>query len=258
MQTPFMPLTGSAYMGAISTGDCIVQAPMGFSTNQLMKMVVEFGLNTLMLYAPFAATHIMQGRERPDVLKALQSMRGVLYTGVALEPQIQDWAYEHNLPLQVSTTSSLAWWRDADKAFRASTGPASAVCLTPLLDIIAADTTVPGPMMRTTKGPGPNHYLLRPLPGLKVQFIPLDSEAEGSGAKLFEAVVPKDSPDAPHPSFFREDGLHHTNDLFERVDGDGYLYRGRADDWVKTHLALVDTKCVCALARDAWLAHERA
>jgi hypothetical protein len=95
-----------------------------------------------------------------------------------------------------------------------------------------------GPLMMSTPGFGPTNYLLRPVPGLQASLIPFGRTS------LFEMVVPKEAPDAPHSTFIGTDGLYRTNDLFEKIDDNGYVYRGRAGDWIKTEAMLIDTKYI--------------
>jgi hypothetical protein len=70
---------------------------------------------------------------------------------------------------------------------------------------------------------------------------------------LYELVLPPDAPDGPHESMYDADGWYHTNDLFELVEqgkarqgekGDGWVYRGRANDWIKTNQGFIDTMYV--------------
>ena len=96
-----------------------------------------------------------------------------------------------------------------------------------------------GPLLRARPGADASSRLLRPIEGANPVFLPYESNE--SGAQLFEVVVPADADDCPPPTYVREDGYYHTNDLFEKVE-DGYVYRGRAGDWIKTVEGFVDTK----------------
>ncbi|GJE85478.1 hypothetical protein PsYK624_015570 [Phanerochaete sordida] len=82
--------------------------------------------------------------------------------------------------------------------------------------------------------------------------------------ELFEIVVAPSAPDAPPASLFSADGLWHTQDLFvvaphgddapqyphsERArpdpsGGRGWVYKGRAGDWIKTVTGFVDTRAI--------------
>ena len=65
-------------------------------------MIQSCGLNRLVQYATFVSVHIRAAQADPDVKHALQSLRQILYTGVALDSQDSQWAFEHHLRLTVS------------------------------------------------------------------------------------------------------------------------------------------------------------
>ncbi|KAF0644261.1 hypothetical protein FPSE5266_12184 [Fusarium pseudograminearum] len=78
-----------------------------------------------------------------------------------------------------------------------------------------------------------------PLPESGCRFIPL-SESASSPNRLFELIVPAEADECPDPPLRdKSDGMFHTGDLFERVDADQYVYKGRVDDRIKMQLALV-------------------
>ncbi|KAM0411164.1 hypothetical protein ACHAPD_010993 [Fusarium lateritium] len=79
---------------------------------------------------------------------------------------------------------------------------------------------------------------LSPLPESGCQFIPLSEST--SSPQLFELLVPAEADDCPHPSLRnKDDGMFHTGDIFEQVDANQYVYKGRIDDRIKMQLALV-------------------
>ena len=93
---------------------------------------------------------------------------------------------------------------------------------------------------------------LRPIRGARAVFLPQSGEAANvSGEQeLYELVVPQDADDCPPAEFCAADGYYHTQDLFEK-SFDGWVYRGRAGDWIKVLGGFVDTKCV-ALSRSSF------
>lgn len=98
--------------------------------------------------------------------------------------------------------------------------------------------------MRSGVGSDPSSRLLRPIGGANPEFRPHGDQnnIQGSvGAELYEMVVAPTSDDCPPREFLSEDGYYHTNDLFEKVD-DGWVYRGRAGDWIKLLNGFCDTK----------------
>ena len=98
--------------------------------------------------------------------------------------------------------------------------------------------------MRSRLGADPSSRLLRPIPSASPTFLPYTSPDGGSlgAGNLFELVLSGDADDCPPPALRAADGYYHTNDIFERVEEDGYVYRGRGGDWIKTAEGFVDTK----------------
>ena len=101
-------------------------------------------------------------------------------------------------------------------------------------------TTETAQLLKTS----PGSSILRPIPGANPVFLPHQDQDKGAGGvQLYEVVVPSTADDCPPPEMCGADGYYHTNDIFEKVDDDGYVYRGRAGDWIKTVDGFVDTKC---------------
>ena len=64
-------------------------------------MVETCGLNRLVQYGTFISAHIRAPQKYDGVKKSLQDMRQILYTGVALNPEDEEWAVENDLKLTV-------------------------------------------------------------------------------------------------------------------------------------------------------------
>lgn len=120
------------------------------------------------------------------------------------------------------------------------------VCCCPNTNVFTA------PLLRSRVGLDPSARLLRPVRGANPAFLPYkDKDSGSSDADLYELVVPADADDCPPPPLISADGFYHSNDIFEKVV-DGWVYRGRAGDWIKVLGGFVDTKCVpspCATPR---------
>lgn len=88
--------------------------------------------------------------------------------------------------------------------------------------------------MLISRRSGPGAHILRPLAGVEYRF----QHIESGDAKecLQELVVCKSSPDCPSPALGRNpsSGDFHTGDLFTETESGHYIFRGRADDWIKT------------------------
>lgn len=75
---------------------------MEFSTEELLEMIEQCGLNRIAVYATFLSTHIRNAQKDEKVLKAMQALRQILHTGVSLNREEEDWAFAHDLSLTVS------------------------------------------------------------------------------------------------------------------------------------------------------------
>lgn len=75
---------------------------MAFSTEELLGMIKHCGLNRLMLYATFLSVHIRNAQKDEMTLKAMQNLRQILHTGVAVHREDEVWGLSHGLPLTVN------------------------------------------------------------------------------------------------------------------------------------------------------------
>lgn len=99
-------------------------------------------------------------------------------------------------------------------------------------------------MMRSRIGFDASSRLLRPIEGAQPLFLPHGDQnniQSSGGVQLYEMVVSTSADDAPPPEFWSDDGYYHTKDLFEKIE-DGWVYRGRAGDWIKVIDGFCDTK----------------
>ena len=99
-------------------------------------------------------------------------------------------------------------------------------------------------MMRSRIGYTPSDRLLRPIVGANPLFLPHGDRTNirsAGGVELYEMVVSTTADDCPTPEFWSDDGYYHTKDLFEKIE-DGWVYRGRAGDWIKLLDGFCDTK----------------
>lgn len=106
-----------------------------------------------------------------------------------------------------------------------------------------------GGMLLSIGATGRNPSLLQPLDGFSYRFVPTASVSSDSGpqstARLFELIIPAESPDCPDVSLRHADGDFHTGDLFQEASSGLYVSRGRDDDWIKSENSLrCDTKYV--------------
>ncbi|KAI0367704.1 acetyl-CoA synthetase-like protein [Pilatotrama ljubarskyi] len=212
------------FLGCIYAGGCLVQSSsLAITPEEFVGMTRTCSLNRLAVYSTFLSNLIRVAKQDNSVKAALQGLRDIFHTGVALNKEDDEWAHANGLKV-----------------------------------INSYSTTETGPLMRASGGSDAFARLLRPLPGSHVVFLPRNnSEDDSGGLQLYELVVPSDSDECPPPEFCDTDGYYHTKDLFECVE-DGWVYRGRAGDWLKVVPGFCDTKNMEDIVRKACpdLVHE--
>ncbi|TFY83769.1 hypothetical protein EWM64_g230 [Hericium alpestre] len=212
---------GQTFMliGSLQHGAATIQpSKIAFSPKELAAMVQKCGINRLNQFATFLASHIRHARENPKHLALLQSFAEILYSGLPLPREEEEFAYEQGLKLR--------------NLFGSTEGGAM------LLSVGGSDCTAP---------------MLVPLKGTSYGFFPIlpksavQSEAghQSTSAQLVEFVIQADSGDCPDRSLRAADGHFHTGDLFYEAKPGHYLFRGRNDDWIKSENSLrCDTKAI--------------
>ncbi|KAI0790177.1 acetyl-CoA synthetase-like protein [Irpex lacteus] len=215
-----------AHMGASTyiyksafTGAAFVQTShAAIGADEFLAMVKQCGLNRLLQYATWLSALIDVARTNDEVLSALQGMRQVMYTGLAMNPEDEAWAYAHGIPLT---------------------------------NMYGTTETVYG----SVRGAKENY--LRPIPELGLELIPaLNDKSSGSDAsqkQLYDLFLPLTALNCPCPKVRNRPDGHITGDLFEEVNLDTTMLTwmsipgGRSDDWIKTgptRAAFCDTKAI--------------
>jgi acyl-coenzyme A synthetase/AMP-(fatty) acid ligase len=189
-------------------------------------MINKCSLNRLHQYATSLSSHLRRAREDPKLLVMLTGLDEVLYCGLPLGQEEEQWAMNNGIKIRNLFGS-----------------------------------TESGAMLLSIGGSGPESRLLRPIEGTSYDFTPIASSVAGTSSSgfsvfselpsgdttpthtnandiLFELVIRSDSGDCPHPSLRHEDGHYHTNDLFLEVQPQSFVFRGRNDDWIKMASAL--------------------
>lgn len=64
-------------------------------------MIHRCGLNRLNQFATFLSTHLRGSRQNPKLLQYLQSLDEILYSGLPLEREDEEWAYKKGLKIKV-------------------------------------------------------------------------------------------------------------------------------------------------------------
>jgi acyl-coenzyme A synthetase/AMP-(fatty) acid ligase len=220
-------------LGSLQHGSCTIQpTKITFSPDELMDMIIRCRMNRLNQFAGFLATNIRASRQNPNLLRLLQSLDEIAYTGLPLPQDDEAWAYSQGLRLKV-------------RAFLYRIGP----ILTIRQQNIFGSTEC-GAMLLSIGGKERNAAVLRPLEGVSYGFLPIEpptpsESSHQSTGRMLELVIFAESRDCPDISLRREDGHFHTGDLFQEVLPGHYIARGRDDDWIKSDNGLrCDTQCV--------------
>jgi acyl-coenzyme A synthetase/AMP-(fatty) acid ligase len=209
-------------MGTLQHGSCVIQPTViGFSPEELVDMIQRCHLNRLRQFAAFLAMQLRASRHDTKLLSLLAGLDEVLFTGMALPREDEEWAYHSGLPIR--------------NVF------GSTECGATLISVGGCDPSAP---------------LLRSLEGVSYSFVPIHPEQNEAGhqstARMLEFIIRAESGDCPHPSLRSADGHFHTGDLFQEAGPGLYVFRGRDDDWIKSENSLrCDTKYVFALIINA-------
>ncbi|KAH8120399.1 acetyl-CoA synthetase-like protein [Phellopilus nigrolimitatus] len=204
-------------IGSIQHGSCTIQpTKINFSSEELVDMINRCNLSRLHQFATFLSIHIRHARQNPKLLSYLQSLNTVLYSGLPLPQEDEEYAYQNSLNL-----------------------------------VNLFGSTECGAMMFSQRKTGPNARLLSPLKGVKYGFFSVTPNTKSEAGhvcannQLLELVILGASPDCPHPSLRKADGHFHTGDLFLEAQPGKYLFRGRDDDWIKSLNSLrCDTRAI--------------
>ncbi|TFK76995.1 acetyl-CoA synthetase-like protein [Pluteus cervinus] len=206
---------GQSFMliGSLQHGSCVIQpTKIAFSSDELIDMIQRCGLNRLNQFAAFLAGHLRQSRKDAKLLSILCNLDEVLYSGLPLPRDEEEWAYSQGIRLKNLFGS-----------------------------------TECGAMMLSVGGKDRHAPLLMPLKEMSYRFESVTPAEAGhqTNARLMELVILSDSPDCPDTSLRHGDPHFHTGDLFQEVAPGMYAFRGRDDDWIKTETSLrCDTKAI--------------
>jgi acyl-CoA synthetase (AMP-forming)/AMP-acid ligase II len=89
-------------MGSLQNGACVIQpTTISFSSEELIRMVESCGLNRLNQFAAFLAMQLRAARKNPALLSLLAGLDEVLYSGMPLPREEQEFALQNNIKLRV-------------------------------------------------------------------------------------------------------------------------------------------------------------
>ncbi|GJJ14466.1 hypothetical protein Clacol_008730 [Clathrus columnatus] len=171
-----------------------------FGRAELVQIITECKANALYQLTPIFGRVLREAMKNDDLRVALKSLNFVAYGGSAFGDNERFWAIENGIPLK---------------------------------NIYG--TTEFGIAMVSENDPTILHPIK--LPGILHEFISQESETEVESKeprnRHMELVISPSSIDRPHRSLCGPDGRYHTKDLFEEVEPNGFVYRGRLDDIIK-------------------------
>lgn len=91
------------FIGSLQHGSCVIQPTViGFSSEELVDLIQRCGLNRLNQFAAFLMNHFRNARQDAKLLSILQSLDDVLYSGMPLPIEEEQWALRNGIKLRVS------------------------------------------------------------------------------------------------------------------------------------------------------------
>ena len=94
------------FIGTLQHGSCLIQpTSIGFSSGELIDMVRRCGLNRLNQFASFLSVHFRNARQDAKLLSMLLSLDDVLYSGLPLSQEDEQWALKIGIKIRVSHSS---------------------------------------------------------------------------------------------------------------------------------------------------------
>lgn len=84
-------------------GACTIQpTKINFSAEELTDMVIHCGLNRLHQFATFLSVHLHCARENPKLLSYLLSLDTIMYSGLPLSQEDENFSIRSGLKLMAS------------------------------------------------------------------------------------------------------------------------------------------------------------
>jgi len=203
-------------LSSILFASCMIQpTKIAFSSDELVDMIHRCGLNRINQFPTFLAIHLRNARSNPKLLALLRGVDQIVYSGLALPREDEEWTSQNSLKIRN----------------------------------LFGSTEIGAMLFQNSED-----RLLRPLEGTAYDFVPIEPSSPTSPTEsghtsanhqLLEMVILSHSGDCPNHSLRSADGHFHTGDLFQEVAPGAYVSRGRNDDWIKSENSLrCDTKAI--------------
>ena len=88
-------------IGSLVHGSCIIQpTKIAFSSEELSDMVQRCSLNRLNQFSTFLTIHLNGARQDPKILATLRNLDEIIFSGLPLPREVEEWAYSNSLPMR--------------------------------------------------------------------------------------------------------------------------------------------------------------
>jgi hypothetical protein len=95
-------------IGSLRHGTCTIQpSKIAFSSEELIDMVHRCHLNRLNQFSTFLSIHLRNSRSHPKLLGCLQGLDEVLFSGLPLNREDEEFGYRSGLKLKVCCVSCI-------------------------------------------------------------------------------------------------------------------------------------------------------
>jgi len=109
-----LPSSPPVFIGTLQHGSCVIQpSKMPYSSEELIDMIHRCGLNRLNAFGSWLGMHLKNSRQDPKLLSLLSGLDDVLYSGLAISRDDEQWALKNGLRLRVSFLHLSTYDRDS-------------------------------------------------------------------------------------------------------------------------------------------------
>ena len=92
-------------IGALQHGTCTIQpTKIAFSSEELVDMILRCHLNRLNQFSTFLSSHLRNARSHPKLLGQLRSLSEIIFSGLPLCREDEEFAYHNGLKIKVCCT----------------------------------------------------------------------------------------------------------------------------------------------------------
>jgi hypothetical protein len=95
-------LTALVLIGSLQHGSCVIQPTViAFSSEELIDMISRCHLNRLNQFPAFLMNHFRNARQDPKLLSILKDLDDIIYSGMPLSVEDEQWALKSGINLRV-------------------------------------------------------------------------------------------------------------------------------------------------------------